>query len=68
MKTVKVRIAVAVDPKGYWKAIGWPDLKDDEAAGYAAKLCDRGEVVSFVTAELPIPEAVEVAEQVEEAT
>ena len=30
MKTVKVKVAVAVDRTGGWCAAGWTDSKDDE--------------------------------------
>lgn len=51
MKTVKVRIAVAVD----------------EAHGYAIDTLIPGEARYWLTAELPVPEAQEIAATVEEA-
>jgi hypothetical protein len=65
MKTVKVRIAVAVDPSGSWNASGWLNadgreldlLMDDMGVGGA---------FYWVTAELPIPSVQEVAGEVED--
>jgi hypothetical protein len=60
MKTVKVRIAVAVDPSGDWSASGW--LKRDgkvaegEAMDIAIDGVNEGEARYWVEAELPIPE------------
>ena len=66
MKTVKVRIAVAVDPEGDWDArgeSGQQDVRTLRALAYNSNL-DR---VYWLTAELPVPEAQEIAATVEEA-
>jgi hypothetical protein len=72
-KTVKVRIPVAVDPKGRYYA--WQTGFDDGT--HCNKNADElletsdydtigpGEVVHWITAELPLPESVEVEAIVE---
>lgn len=65
MSTVKVRIAVAVDSEGQWSAYG-DDCETPEAAmrhAEARVIDDRR--TFWLTAELPIPEAKEVAANVE---
>lgn len=54
-RTVRVRIAVAVDRLGQWTACGGSDLSDGEAAAELAGLdpCCR---VSFIEAEVPCPD------------
>ena len=64
-KTVKVRIAVAVDPSGNWESCGWRGSSDEEAMDVAVESVGTSEARYLVTAELPIPEAVEVAGKVE---
>ena len=64
MKTVKVRIAVAVDPDGNWNAYGWTDA-DGVAMELALEGVASGEARYWVTAELPVPPAPEVAGAVE---
>lgn len=61
MKTVKVRIAVAVDRKGDWSSAGWNTSYDDaryarDAFGSAVENLDEGEARYWLEAELPIPE------------
>lgn len=67
MKTVKVRIAVAVDSSGNWSASGWKGASDDYAVSDVIDTV--GECVSlfWVTAELPVPEMPTVAGTVEVA-
>jgi hypothetical protein len=57
MKTVKVKIAVAVDECGCWYAYGENSSTPDESAGEARGwVHDDGCVASyFVEAELPVP-------------
>lgn len=69
MKTVKVKIAVAVDPHGNWNAVGWneaaknnPNLPMD----LAISSVEEGEAHYWITAELPIPAAREIEGNVEE--
>lgn len=57
MKTVKVRIAVAVDPNG----------NRIDVADQASEFVDGGQRVYWRTTELPVPEAQEIAATVEEA-
>ena len=66
-KTVKVRIAVAVDEHGRWQAYGGTSLPDRDVMslavnGTTAHIAWRE---CWVTAELPIPEPLEVAGEVE---
>lgn len=67
MKTVKVRIAVAVDPSGHWNGYGNADALDTDALDQARQLVGEGEARYWLTAELPVPEAQEIAATVEEA-
>lgn len=56
-KTVKCRIALAVDPKGNWASHGWSIGPNTEASTRAASLsCGLREHASFyVEVEVPIP-------------
>ena len=60
MKTVKVRIAVAVDHYGNWNASGWLNhdgkIAEGEAMDIAIDGVNEGEAKYWVEAELPIPE------------
>ena len=69
MKTVKVRIAVAVDAEGNWAAYGFVGASEKVAmAGVAQRLpWGKAEASHWLTAELPVPEAQEIAATVEEA-
>lgn len=66
MTSVKVRIAVAVDEHGDWNAVGWKSLHDsltesarmEEEAKWG--LSEAKVFMGWVTAELPIPEPIEV--------
>ncbi len=69
MKTVKVRIAVAVDPKGRWYAMGTPSLPrnhDELLETVDMDQCGPNEALFWVTAELPIPEVLEVEGEVQQ--
>lgn len=69
MSTVKIRIAVAVDPKGRWYAHGqstdsgapFPSNHDELLETVDIAECGPNEALFWVTAELPIPETAEVA-------
>lgn len=68
MKTVKVRIAVAVDDKGNWSAFGNSYSTHLEMGSLAKAPIRYVEAqVHWLTAELPVPEPAEVAATVEEA-
>ena len=61
MKTVKVRIAVAVDSQGNWAASGWsgkgdPGAASDYMADIARDGVGEGEALYWVEAEIPMPE------------
>ncbi len=61
MKTVKVRVAVAVDPSGKWSAAGWSrEGTPDEGAAMDLVLesVDEGEARYWIEAELPLPGTV----------
>ena len=58
MKTVRVRIAVAVDRDGAWVASGWSDAKGEpcDCIGDMVDGLEVGEARSFVEADVPLPE------------
>jgi hypothetical protein len=72
MKTVKVRIACAVNSRGEWNVSGWSSDKEGRGATDVAidglDVDDLGEVLHWITAEIPVPEPQELAGAVEEAT
>lgn len=55
-KTVRVRIAVAVDPSGDWSACGWAGSEDDDKRGIASDTVGEHEAIYWLEADLPIPE------------
>ena len=61
MKTVKVRIAVAVDTQGNWASSGWSEKGDqvdinEYMADIARECVGEGEALYWVEAEIPMPE------------
>lgn len=64
-KTVKVRVAVAIDPTGRWAAFGQAKLLDKAALNEAGESFTAGAAHYWLTAELPVPEADEVVATVE---
>lgn len=56
-KTVKCRIALAVDPSGLWAATGDCGIKDDswEAHDYILDSLEPGEARYWVEVEVPVP-------------
>ena len=64
-KTVRVKVAVAVDKHGYWCANGWKDATPEESRDTASEMVDEGESIYWLTADLPVPEEVEVEAEVE---
>lgn len=59
-RTVRARIAVAVDHNGRWSACGGSILSGDEetrAAVFVDDLAD-GEVFHWVEADIPVPEKI----------
>lgn len=61
MATVKIKIAVAVDPQGNWNASGWKvhgrQPEDREFLSCALEGLDSSEESTFwVEVELPVPE------------
>jgi hypothetical protein len=70
-RTVKVRIAVAVDPDGDWNSAGW-SKRDGQPAGEDAMelACDNvgtGERRYWIEAELMVPEPEDVQGEVYDA-
>ena len=67
-KTVKVRVAVMMNPDGTWCAAGY-DRPDAEVADWMFDMFhEAGEdavLVAHITAEIPIPTPQEVAADVE---
>jgi hypothetical protein len=61
-KTVRVRIAVAVNAKGEWDACGCSSMSDEDMANEV--LCEDSAGVVFVTADVPVPEPREVEGEV----
>lgn len=57
MKTVKVRIAVAVDPEGNWSSAGWSNGRDGDKMGIACETVGTGEARYWLEAELAIPDS-----------
>lgn len=69
-KTIKVRIAVAVDPKGRWYAHGtdtFPRNHDELLEVVDMDQCGPNEALYWITAELAVPEIQEVAGKAETA-
>lgn len=60
MKTIRVRIAVAVSHNGAWTAYGCSGATDGEKMGFAIDSTDGSEYRYWLEAALPIPEAVTV--------
>jgi anti-sigma factor RsiW len=67
-RTVKVRIAVAVDPSGNWNATGDANTSPANSMSNAVDFGDiaHGEARYWITAELPVPVVAEVPGCVEE--
>ena len=57
---IKVKIALAIDPKGNWNAVGWGKLNhpesDKELMGCAVEHIEDGETRYWLIAELDVPE------------
>ena len=62
-KTVRVRIAVAVDAKGRYQVDGWKGATDEVIAANAAgyHMCPEGCLcVRFIEADVPLPESTTI--------
>ena len=66
MKTVKVRIAVAVDRNGMWNACGWTGAKNEDMRKMAVDVVGAGDRVFWLEAQLPIPEELVIRADVTE--
>jgi hypothetical protein len=65
MKTVRIRIAVAVDSGGGWNSCGWGSSrgneKDDELISLVMEPMDDAVVrLHWVECDVPVPTAIEV--------
>ena len=63
---VKVRVALAVDPNGYWNATGWGGGRlgtppEAEVMGLAVEAVEDGEARYWLEAEVEVPEVPVVA-------
>jgi hypothetical protein len=73
MATVRVRIAVAVDPSGKWNAVGYTkdgdanNLLSDEDMESACEFVSGGEARYWITATLAVPEVIAVEGDVQQA-
>ena len=54
--TVRVRIAVAVAENGDWCGYGGADNTDAKSSKYATEGMAEGRRISFITADVPLPE------------
>lgn len=68
-KTVKIRVPVGLTSGGFWFAAGMSDWPSAEAHAAVVRAVDVGasscKVIYWLTAELPIPEPVEVEAEVD---
>lgn len=61
MKTVKVRVAVAVDATGVWNSCGWSTaVPSDQPMHIAVEGVADGEARYWLEAELAVPEVITV--------
>lgn len=70
-RTVKIRIPVAIDPRGRWYAYGWstgdnhgPRNHDELLEVTDSAQVGPSESLFWITAELPIPEIREVEAEI----
>lgn len=66
-KTVRVRVAVAVDDTGDWAASGAKGMDDADAIESAQDCLNLTAQLSWITTDLPIPVAREIVASVEDA-
>lgn len=59
MPTVRVKVCVAVDPKGRWSSAGWHVSKnppsDGDVISSARDMVEEGERLYWLTADLELP-------------
>lgn len=56
MKTIKVRIAVAIDPGGQWCARGCSYTNEKNNMETVVRRVDVGEKIYWLEVELPVPD------------
>lgn len=72
MKTIKVRVAVAVNSNEQWSSSGAHNMPDEDAKSVALDGLDyiansssrHAEVIHWVEADVPVPEGAEVSGEV----
>lgn len=55
-RTIKIRIAVAVDPTGDWGSAGWSGADESKLHDYAAETMENGERRYWFEGEVEVPE------------
>lgn len=67
MKTVRVRIAVAVTESGDWSACGGKGMLDEDCRSAALDGLGDGDIdsVHWIVADVPIPESTQIEGTVE---
>jgi hypothetical protein len=65
-RTVKIRVAVSVDPEGHWYAVGYANA-DEKHLRESCDELDPGEAHYWLEAELPVPETQTVQATVTKA-
>ena len=64
-KTVRVKVAVSVTGDGEWIACGGSNIQKSEVLSYCEHEPEVGDVLHWLTADLPIPEETVVEAEVE---
>lgn len=57
MKTIKVRIACAVDGSGHWNACGYDRATYEDLVQCVVEPVGWPNIVHFIEAEVPVPES-----------
>lgn len=68
MRTVKVRVAVSVDRTGDWNSFGGCKMLDKDAVEFSREVLQCGERTYWLTAEIEVPEEIEVQADIETAS
>jgi len=55
LKTVRARVAIAVDDTGEWAVAGYPNTSDEAALNEATDMLDSGANTFMLEIELPVP-------------
>ena len=65
MKTVKVRVALAIMPTGKWVAGGWSEGEEDDIIQTCLEYMSGEEQMVWLEAEVPIPEVPVIRAEVQ---